>query len=80
MSIYHSSKPSAATKLMPGGKLECICRDVHQSSRLFVYIMYGQHTFGSSFARRFEAVIIVRWPRVGFYCRCGSSDEEVAGS
>jgi len=70
MSIYHSSKPSAATKLMPGGKLECICKGSHQSLRLFTYIiMYGQHTFGSSFARRFEAVIIVRGPRVRFFRR-----------
>jgi hypothetical protein len=55
MSINHSSKPSADTRLMPGGRLLWICKE--ESDQLgHVAIVHGVgDTFGSSFARRFVA-------------------------
>ena len=64
MSMNHSSKPSADTRLIPGGKLLWIYKAgyvSHRDPRLSIV----STTLGSSFARRFGADSILRVTRCG---------------
>jgi len=59
MSMNHSSKPSADTRLMPGGRLLWICEGESDQLGHVSIVNGGGGTFGSSFARRFVAESIV---------------------